>query len=137
MNISSFFLYYYNEISPTFIILVTEKKKRSSWTQGELDAAVTSVQTGELSSYKAAETYNIPRRTLRDYLRSGLSKRTLGRISVFTSEQEKDLSKRIMRFADLGIPMTAKMIRKQAFVFCKVHNIANNFNKKARIARLA
>ncbi|KAJ2954232.1 hypothetical protein O0L34_g2477 [Tuta absoluta] len=109
-------------------------RKKSLWTEENLRAAISAVESG-ISSYKASEQYGVPRRTLRDYLRSGgVSKRQLGRKSVFTKTQEADFVKRIIRFAELGIPLTGKMICKQAFVFCERHNIANKFNKDKRFA---
>ncbi|XP_046975202.1 uncharacterized protein LOC124541391 [Vanessa cardui] len=82
----------------------------------------------------AASRYNIPRRTLRNHLKSGSIKRKLGRSAIFTAEQEESLVKRIIRLADVGMPMTAKMLRIQAFTFCKIKNIPNTFNNSKNTA---
>ncbi|CAG9585539.1 unnamed protein product [Danaus chrysippus] len=86
------------------------------------------VERGMLSTYDAADRFNIPRRTLRNHLASGSTTRKLGRSSILTPEQEAELVRRIIRLADGGMPLTSKMMRIQAFAFCKINKIPNTFN---------
>ncbi|CAH2087125.1 unnamed protein product [Euphydryas editha] len=86
------------------------------------------VEIGTLSTYIAAARYNIPRRTLRNRLASGSTTRKLGRSAILTTEQETGLVRISIRLADVGMPLTSKMLRVQAFSFCKIKKIPNSFN---------
>lgn len=97
-------------------------------------AAVKDVRSGRLSIYKASAKYGISRKTIRNHLKSGVLHKTLGRNAIFTKEQEKDFVSRIIKFSEIGIPLTPKMIRIQAFAFCEKYNIGNNFNKETGLA---
>ncbi|CAK1582436.1 unnamed protein product [Parnassius mnemosyne] len=96
------------------------EKRGQLWTEGGLQAAMNAVQRGQLSQRAAASRHNIPRRTLRDHLKR--------------KHQENDLVERIKRFAKIGVPLTPKFIRKQAYMFCETYKIKNNFNNSKRIA---
>lgn len=104
------------------------KPKRATWTEDNLAEAVRAVSRG-LSTYKASSQYGIPRRTLRNHVASGNVQKHLGRHTILGKDEERDFVKRIIKFAELGIPMTPKMIRVQAFAFCEKFNIKHNFNK--------
>lgn len=106
----------------------TTSNKRAQWTSQQMENAVKMVERGILSTYAAAVRYNIPRRTLRNHLASGSITRKLGRSAILTPEQEAGLVRRIIRLADVGVPMTSKMLRVQAFSFCKIKKIRNTFN---------
>ena len=51
------------------------KKKRALWSENSLVSAMAALKNGELSQREAASRYNIPRRTLRNHLISGKSKK--------------------------------------------------------------
>ncbi|XP_026328035.1 uncharacterized protein LOC113236244, partial [Hyposmocoma kahamanoa] len=113
----------------------TSKKKRGeSWTEDGMRAAIKAVQRCQLTQRAASTSYNIPRRTLRDHLKIGSVTKRLGRKPIFTDTQESDLVARIKRFAKIGVPLTPKFIRKQAYLFCERYDIKNNFNEVKRIA---
>ncbi|CAG5055326.1 unnamed protein product [Parnassius apollo] len=109
------------------------KQKRATWSEDSLAAAVRAVRNG-MSTYKASAQYGIPRRTLRNHVKNGKITKRLGRQTIFTSDQEKDFVKRIIKFSQLGIPLTPKMIRIQAFAFCQKFNIPHNFNEQSGLA---
>ncbi|XP_022821491.1 uncharacterized protein LOC111352973 [Spodoptera litura] len=106
----------------------TTRKRRAQWISQQMENAVKMVERGILSTYAAAARYNIPRRTLRNHLKSGSTTRKLGRSAILTTEHEAGLVRRIIRLADVGVPMTSKMLRIQAFSFCKIKKIPNTFN---------
>ncbi|CAG4929841.1 unnamed protein product [Parnassius apollo] len=87
-----------------------------------------------MSQRKAAATFNIPRRTLRNHIKSGSTKKIIGRTPVLNKTQEKDLCKRVIRLAQVGLPLTSKIVRKQAYEFCKANSIPNSFNDNKNIA---
>ncbi|KAJ2952374.1 hypothetical protein O0L34_g4658 [Tuta absoluta] len=109
------------------------KPKRATWTEDNLAAAIRAIRNG-CSTYKASSEYGIPRRTLRNHVSSGSVVKRLGRHTVLTPEEENNFVERIIKFSDLGIPMTPKMIRIQAFAFCEKYNIAHNFNSNTGYA---
>lgn len=104
------------------------KKRRGEWTEQQLKSAIESVKKCRMSQRKAADNFGIPRRTLRNHLKSGSDKKTTGRVTTLTNAQEKDLARRIIRLAQVGVPLTRKIVRKQAYLFCKAHEIPNSFN---------
>lgn len=47
---------------------------------------------------------------------------------MLTTEQETGFVKRIIRLPNVGEAMTSKMLRVQAFSFCKIRKIKKTFN---------
>lgn len=110
------------------------KKRRGEWTETQLKSALQTVKSCQMSQRKAAETYGIPRRTLRNHIESGSMEKITGRVPILNKSQEKDLCKRIIRLSQIGMPLTPKSVRKQAYEFCKANNVSNVFSDKKNIA---
>ncbi|RXG68808.1 hypothetical protein Avbf_01756 [Armadillidium vulgare] len=106
--------------------------KRALWSENDLVSAVQAVERGLLSTYKAAERYKVPRRTIRNHLQTGSLKKTLGRKSILSDDQETELVNRIMRFSEM--PVTPLIVRRLVFKFCELNNIKHNFNPSAKVA---
>ncbi|XP_018370178.1 PREDICTED: tigger transposable element-derived protein 1-like [Trachymyrmex cornetzi] len=104
------------------------KKRTESWNTESMEAALKAVERNKLSQRAICEKYGIPRRTLRNHMKSGTPLKRLGRKSILTIEQEKDLSQRILRMADIGLPITLKMLKYQVYKFCTLHQIPHTFN---------
>ena len=68
----------------------------------------------------AAKAFNIPRRTLQNYVQSGKTFKNLGRSSVLTAVQEKELCSRIVRFSDIGLPITPQVIKFMFLIIVKL-----------------
>jgi transposase len=107
----------------------TYGKKRALWTEGNLAQAMAAVQRG-MSQRDASITFNIPRRTIRNHLKSGNTKRCLGRKSILTVEQEQDLVRRIIRFSEVGIPITLAMLGLQ---FCVKITLPRHLTQKTAV----
>ena len=105
------------------------RKRGSTWDEDSLRRAMEAVKNNQLNTNAAALKFNIPRCTLRNHLLSGNSTKIIGKTTVLTKQLEEDLSQQIKRFAKLGIPLTHKYIRKQAFSFCE-----HSFNMSTRMA---
>ncbi|KAJ8892203.1 hypothetical protein PR048_004783 [Dryococelus australis] len=77
----------------------------------DLVAAVRAIKRRTLSTYTyvAAERYKISRRTIRNHLKSGRLKRSLVRKYILIAEQEADLERRIIIYADIGLPVTPQI----------------------------
>lgn len=58
----------------------SEKKRRGQWSEAQLKAALQAVNNKEMSQRQAAEVFSIPRRTLRNHLKSCSTKKITGRI---------------------------------------------------------
>lgn len=112
----------------------SEKKRRGEWSEAQLKAALHAVNNKEMSQRQAADAFSIPRRTLRNHLKSGSIKKITGRIPILDKSQEQDLTCRIIRLAQVGMPLTPKLVRKQAYEFCKANKIPNCFDEKKNIA---
>ncbi|CAB3221940.1 unnamed protein product [Arctia plantaginis] len=110
------------------------KKRRGEWTETQLKSALQAVKSCQMSQREAAETYGIPRRTLRNHIESGSMEKITGRVPILNKSQEKDLCKRIIRLSQIGMPLTPKIVRKQAYEFCKANNVPNLFSDKKNIA---
>ncbi|CAH1999504.1 unnamed protein product [Acanthoscelides obtectus] len=112
------------------------KRKRALWSEEQLVAAVCAVERNILSTYAAAERYNIPRRTIRNHLKSGNVKKTLGRKAILSKDQdqESELVSRIIRFAEIGLPKTPRILRRLVYKFCEMNNIKHNFNINLKLA---
>ncbi|CAG9837954.1 unnamed protein product [Diabrotica balteata] len=93
-------------------------RKRAQWTEEAIEAAMNAVRDG-MAVYKAALTFNIPRRTLRNHLASGSLQKRIGRRPVLTKLQEEELVRRIGRLCDVGMPLTPKILRKNVYAFVK------------------
>jgi hypothetical protein len=106
---------------------------RGQWTEDNLTKAIQALQSG-LSQRVVVAQYHIPRRTLRNHLKSGSIKKELGRKSVLSTEQEAELCKRIIRFSDVGMPVTGALLRSYVYQFCEENNVPTTFSKTSRMA---
>lgn len=106
---------------------------RGKWTTEELQSALAAVDEG-VSVRKAASDHQIPRRTLRNHLKTGVKERCIGRPTILSAEQENELAERIKRFSEVGFPLTKKMIQSYAFEYCKKNKLDNNFNERSELA---
>lgn len=110
------------------------RKRGSTWDEDSLRRAMEAVQKNALNTNAAALKFNIPRRTLRNHLLTGNTTKIIGKTTILSKQLEEDLAQRIKRFAKLGIPLTPKFIRKQAFLFCERFKIKHSFNMSTRMA---
>lgn len=106
---------------------------RKKWTQENLVNAVSAVGNG-VSQREASRQFKVPRRTLKRYLEEGVSVKRLGRPSLLTIQQENDFVRRIKRYAQVGLPLTPKLVRHQMFKYCQINKIPNNFNQEKQVA---
>ena len=78
------------------------KKRAENWNTEFMEAVLKAVERSKFSQRAICERYGIPHRTLRNHIKSGIPLKRLGK-SILTIEQEKDLSQRILRIADIGL----------------------------------
>lgn len=109
--------------------------RQNSWTQSDLDQALDKINKKELSVLKASNLYQIPRRTLRDYIKKKLPKKqTPGRKPVLSPEEEEKLKVRINRLSDIGFPVTPKVLRRTVYEYAVENKLEHRFNESRKTA---
>nr|CAH7745913.1 unnamed protein product [Callosobruchus chinensis] len=108
---------------------------RSKWTKEDLQNAVAAVREGRMSRQGASKTFSIPRRTLSRYVDNNETRKSaMGRKPVPTADQERELSSRIIRLAEVGYPLTPKTLRRCVYNFCTENGIPNEFSLMSKMA---
>ena len=77
------------------------------WQEDRLKSALSAMER-VMPQRAAADRYSLPRRTLRKHIQSGSTEKKLGRSTILSADLEEELSARIKRFADIGLPLTKK-----------------------------
>lgn len=106
---------------------------RAKWSEDMMEEALQLLRMGH-SQESVSQRCGIPRRTLRNHLKSGSTKRVLGAKPILTEQQENDLAEKIIRFAQRGFPLTSKVLRRSVYKFCERLNIQHKFNKDKQLA---
>ncbi|GFR77899.1 tigger transposable element-derived protein 1-like [Elysia marginata] len=102
--------------------------RRGSWSQQDLENAMRAINRGEgISVREAAKHFGISRRTLRNHVSIGSVVKRLGRKSLMPAEEEQMLVNPILRFANVGLPLTAKMIQSYVFEYFKKNYLEHPF----------
>lgn len=91
--------------------------------------AIEVVKKKEMSVFAASKYFKVPRTTLRNYIQCDGNRKSTGRPSVLTEEQENLLSDNIIYLAELGSPMSLKNLREMVCEFCIENNIEHRFNE--------
>jgi hypothetical protein len=107
--------------------------KRGLWATEALEQTLKAIEAGR-SQREAAAQFKISRRTLRNHIKSGSAVKQMGRNSVLTVEQERDLVQRIIRFNDVGMPLSTSMLRSYVYQFCEKNEISTPFNAQKGMA---
>jgi hypothetical protein len=63
----------------------------NNYRQDQLNAAIEKVRSGELTCYRAALVYNVPRTTIDNHIQGHSRSHQRGRPSFFTREQEQNI----------------------------------------------
>lgn len=115
------------------IFSIMPKQKRAQWTEEELIAAMNAIRDG-MPPFRASKIFKIPRRTLRNHLKSGSLKKKLGRNPILFEVQERGLVGQIGRLCDIGMPLTPRILRKSVYSFVKENKIRHSFSIHKEIA---
>lgn len=108
---------------------------RHKWKPEDLKEALKLVRNKKMSQKKASETFQIPRTTLRRYVRENWDdRRSLGRNPFLTKDQEEELGRRLLRLAEVGFPLTPAAVCRSVYSFCTENKIRNPFNNFKRAA---
>lgn len=102
------------------------KLKRAQWTETDLRDALEAIRNGTSIS-QAAQRYSIPRTTLGLHKRKNNPQKRLGRKTILTFDQERDVVRRIHRLAEVGVPLTSKIVQKSVFSYAGKLHTTNPF----------
>lgn len=100
-----------------------QQLRRAPWLEANLQRALAAINDGIMSRRRAVTKYCISRRMLRNHLVTGSQERRLGRKSILTSEQETELVERVIRYSNIGMPLTPRMLRRQVYRFFVANNL--------------
>lgn len=106
---------------------------RGNWTEDMMEEAMEMLRAGH-SQRVVEEHSGIPRRTLRNHLKTGLMQRALGRKSILSRTEEEDLVRKIVWFAERGFPLTSKILRRSVYRYCEMKNVRHTFNREKQMA---
>ncbi|KAK9728341.1 CENP-B N-terminal DNA-binding domain [Popillia japonica] len=109
------------------------KKRRAQWSEEALGEALEAIKAGT-SINQASKYYAIPRTTLGLHYRNKNPNKRIGRKSVLNQDQENDLVARIHKLAEIGMPVTSKVVRKSVFSYAAAMNIPTPFSRLSEAA---
>ena len=84
--------------------------KRATWTEEDLAGALEAIEAGT-TQRQAAQMFNVSRTTLRNHVKSKVKTKHLGSNQILTVEQEKEVCSRILRYSEIGMPVTASIVK--------------------------
>lgn len=110
------------------------KSNRSSWTEENMQRALKAIKDKVTSIRNAARMFNVPYGTLQDRIRGKFDakKYTLGRKSVFTTEQESELTSHIISMSKLFYGLSPQSIRQLAYQYAEENRIIHKFNQEKK-----
>jgi len=110
----------------------SKKNLRRNWQEEDLQNAMRVMRTRKLSTNIHCK---VQRRTLKAYLAAyKQSKSRMGRKTVLSPQQDKELSKGNIRLAQTGYPITSQILRMHVLTYCEKNNIQNPFVKETEMA---
>ena len=91
---------------------VPNKKRTYGYSTYENLMAAHDVKVNNISYRKAAEKHDVKRATLKDFVGGGITKkRKLGRTTLFTAVEEKELAKVVDAVVEWGFPVGSLDVR--------------------------
>lgn len=113
--------------------------KYGQWSEADMKTAIQKYKTGKYGLNKLCKLYNIPKPTFKRHLLGSNRKakdgtKSLGRLTVFSAEIEKQLEVQILKMEECFYGLTITDIRRAAFDFAEKNGIPNNFNKVKKTA---
>ena len=97
------------------------------WTKVALENCMSAVNRHVLSGREASKRFGIPRRTLRNSLKTRSAEKRMGRKPLLSTEIEQELIQRIFRYVDIGLSLTSKMIRHYVFEYVDKNGLEHPF----------
>ncbi|XP_034948213.1 uncharacterized protein [Chelonus insularis] len=119
---------------PNKYIRIAEHK-RGNWTQEQLTKALEAIKNDNMSIYRAASLYGVPRKTLeRRFKQNKFLKGGLGPGCTFGYDNERRLANHIIRMQSMGFTFTKNDLRIIAYKFAQHFGIRHKFNEEKQKA---
>ncbi|XP_072377872.1 uncharacterized protein [Diabrotica undecimpunctata] len=114
------------------------KRKRStnkfSWTDDQMQAALKAIEERRYGLTEAARQFNIPVTTLQNRVSRGFYKGRLGANTLFSNEQEEEMSRHLLTLSKIFYGLTPIQLRKEAFAYAEKLNLKHSFNREKQEA---
>lgn len=127
MDLSCFFF----QIKPNTYTRKASARPRGLWTLDSLQAAMNAVTTGTMGVNEAANSFGIPKTTLKRRLKNNNVNKTsrLGPDSTLGEEAEEKLCNHIRKLQKFGFSPTRREVREIAFKLAVRLGIRHRFNE--------
>lgn len=115
------------------------RKKYGQWTEGNMKEAIIKYKSGRYGLNEICRMYEIPKPTfIRHFkssnVRANEGHKALGRCSIFSVEQERQLEEHILTLESMFYGITIKDVRRGAYQLAEKNNIKHSFNIEKRMA---
>ncbi|GBP09565.1 hypothetical protein EVAR_76566_1 [Eumeta japonica] len=120
------------EVDVNNLEMVTNYQRKTDkgfYSKEKLQEAMRAVQNGELSGYKAARLYNIPRMTIMDHVKNKRGKSdTLARNTALSREVERKLASYLHLMERYGFGLTRDEVLEMVGEYVRINKISTPFN---------
>jgi hypothetical protein len=133
-----FFLYYSSSMAQE------TTKRRRTWTNDQLKAAIEACMSGEIGYLKAQTTFGVPRGTLHRFIKLKKSNPNLdfddllgiklGRKPVFSLQLEKELTSYCLEMERRFFGLTKSDVLRIAYQLAESYGVSAPFNKESKTA---
>lgn len=114
--------------------------QRKKWDKVKMKEAVVAVKNKEMGLLKASKTFNVPRSTLKDYVKKPMEEIEtrlcvpLGRKPILPPDLEQQLLEYCLMMEKSYYGLTSRDLRRMAFQLAIRNNIANPFSSDKQSA---
>ncbi|KAB0801682.1 hypothetical protein PPYR_03868 [Photinus pyralis] len=118
---------------------MAQKRKYNQWTEADMEHALKAYRENKIGLNECCRQFNIPKPTFKRHLNSKNRKANehiqhIGRLTVFTSEIEEELTQYLLKLENLMFGVTIHDVRRLAFELAEKKGVAHNFNKEKGLA---
>ncbi len=106
-------------------------KEKANYTREDLEKAILSVKSGNLSSYKAEKSFGVPRSTILNHVSGKTKGFAVGRPRAFNSEQERLIVDFVITLSEYGYPPDRFKMKKIATNFAEEFNLKIKNDQKS------
>lgn len=116
-----------------------QKRKYCGWTPDDMERALTAYKEKQCGFNECCRRYNIAKPTFRRHLhclnkKANEKVQSMGRLTVFTADIEKELANHILKLEERFFGVTISDVRRLAFQIAVRNNIPHNFNMNKQMA---
>lgn len=110
---------------------MAQKVTRKQWKDEDMVSAMSAVRNKEMTIYKAAAHFKVPRKTLDDRIKGHVQHGAKpGPATVLSAKEEDALVSYLIYMADRGYPLTRTMVKAFAWAIAKRSGQEGRFNRE-------